>query len=130
MIPLLQVVIGPESCNHLCCDSEGWGPLNHSRNSLTPCFLNLLILLVSALGLVTGGPTLWRLAKRRGNEPSQKDWQFWATLVSVCRMDIDQRIHFAFSLTDKLIGHDSCDNFRLNPTSRRLDTKTSLWLEK
>ncbi|KAL5603731.1 hypothetical protein FOVSG1_006481 [Fusarium oxysporum f. sp. vasinfectum] len=73
----------PASCQQLlCCNSEGWGPLNHSRNEFTPCFLNSAILLVSVFGLVAGGPTLWLLARRKDDEAIRKDWQSWTKLAT------------------------------------------------
>ncbi|RGP81156.1 multidrug resistance-associated 1 [Fusarium longipes] len=81
MIPSSQVILLPGSCQHLCCDDEGWGPLDRSRSTLTPCFLNLLILFVSFFGLIAGGPTIWRLARRNTHEAIQKHWPFWIKLV-------------------------------------------------
>ena len=66
----------------LCCDSEGWGPLNPGRNGLTPCFLSSLILFVSAFGIVGGVPTLWWLSRSKNEEAIQTNWRFWAKLVS------------------------------------------------
>ncbi|KAI5460520.1 multidrug resistance-associated protein 1 [Mariannaea sp. PMI_226] len=64
------------SCQQpLCCDVEGWGPLNPSRNDFTSCFLNLSIFLVSVLGLVAGAPIIRRLARGRGEEEARKDWR-------------------------------------------------------
>ncbi len=64
----------------LCGDSEGWGPVSLIRYDLTPCFLDIWIVLVAAWGLFFGAGAIYYLLKRRVPQDVPKDWHFYAKL--------------------------------------------------
>lgn len=66
----------------LCCNAEGWGPISEVMADFTPCFLDLLISLVAAFGVVFGALSWWSVAKRKNTSEVPKDWRFWTKLVS------------------------------------------------
>ena len=66
----------------LCSDSEGWGPISSIRYDFTPCFLDVWIVSVAAWGLLGGAAAVWFLLKKRIPQEVQKDWHFYAKLVS------------------------------------------------
>lgn len=65
-----------------CTDSEGWGPFSPSSFDLTPCFLDVVVAVVSVWGTLGGLAALWLLLKRRIPQPVSKNWHFYAKLVS------------------------------------------------
>ena len=69
----------------LCYNSEGWGPISPIRYDFTPCFLDVWVLAVSVFGIVFGSGALWYLFKKCTPEPVNKNWHFWAKLVSLER---------------------------------------------
>ncbi|POR37584.1 ABC transporter [Tolypocladium paradoxum] len=76
---------GKLSCPQpLCCDSEGWGPLNPTRDGLTPCFVDLLALLVAVFGISIVAPTVRLLVKERtGKEGATKDCKYWTRMACI-----------------------------------------------
>src|SRR5579871_1086539 len=64
----------------LCGNIEGWGPLSPHRWDFTPCFLDVLVAIVAAGGIVVGAGAIWYLM-RKDKESVRKDWHFWAKLV-------------------------------------------------
>jgi ATP-binding cassette, subfamily C (CFTR/MRP), member 1 len=64
----------------LCGDPEGWGPVSLIRYDLTPCFLDIWIVLVAVFGIVFGAGALWYLLKKRVPQDVPKNWHFYAKL--------------------------------------------------
>lgn len=67
-----------------CPNSEGWGPLSPFRYDLTPCFIDVTIASVAALGLILGPIALWSLLKKKEILVHQaKNNHFWIKQVSI-----------------------------------------------
>lgn len=75
--------------NHepLCGDPEGWGPVSVIRYDLTPCFLDIWIVLVAAWGLFLGAGAIWYLLKKRVPQDVPKNWHFYAKLYEPLTSD-------------------------------------------
>lgn len=56
--------------------------MSNVRFDLTPCFLDLGVAIVAALGVIMGAGAIWFLFKKRVPEPVSKNWHFYAKLVS------------------------------------------------
>lgn len=69
--------------NHAFChDIEGWGPVSPFRFDFTPCFLDVWIATVAIWGILGGIGALILLLKYRAAQPVNKNWHFYAKLVS------------------------------------------------
>ena len=64
----------------LCGDREGWGPVSNIRYDLTPCFLDIWIVLVAVWGILFGPGAIWYLLKKRVAQDVPKNWHFYAKL--------------------------------------------------
>lgn len=64
----------------LCGDPEGWGPISVIRYDLTPCFLDIWIVLVALWGIVFGAGAVWYLLRKRVPQDVPKNWHFYAKL--------------------------------------------------
>lgn len=64
----------------LCADPEGWGPVSEIRWDLTPCFLDVWLLFVSAWGLLAGAGAIYYLFKTRTPQEVKKNWHYYAKL--------------------------------------------------
>lgn len=64
----------------LCGDPEGWGPVSAIRYDLTPCFLDIWIVLVAAWGILFGTGAIWYLLRKRDAQDVPKNWHFYAKL--------------------------------------------------
>jgi ATP-binding cassette, subfamily C (CFTR/MRP), member 1 len=64
----------------LCGDPEGWGPVSVNRYDLTPCFLDIWIVLVAVWGILFGAGATWYLLKKRHAQEVPKNWHFHAKL--------------------------------------------------
>ncbi|PPJ52512.1 hypothetical protein CBER1_10357 [Cercospora berteroae] len=64
----------------LCGNIEGWGPLSPYRYDLTPCFLDIPVLVVSAWGIFGGLAAVWWLLEKTTPQPVAKNWHFHAKL--------------------------------------------------
>ena len=73
----------------LCGDSEGWGPISPIRYDFTPCFLDVWIISVAAWGLFGGAAAVWYLLRKRVPQEVQKNWHFYAKLVSCITQGLD-----------------------------------------
>ena len=67
----------------LCGDAEGWGPVSVIRWDLTPCFLDIWIVLVAVWGIVFGTGAIWYLLKKRVPQDVSKNWHFYAKLCGI-----------------------------------------------
>ena len=65
----------------LCVDPEGWGPMSPFRYDFSPCFLDVWICLVAALGIVFGAAAAWWLIKRKEPRPMTSNWHLYTKLV-------------------------------------------------
>ncbi|KAI5365489.1 putative AAA+ ATPase domain, ABC transporter type 1, transmembrane domain-containing protein [Septoria linicola] len=74
------------STHSLCGNIEGWGPLSPYRYDLTPCFLDMWILVVSAWGIFAGLAALWWLYKKTTEQPVAKNWHFYAKLSVIAAL--------------------------------------------
>lgn len=64
----------------LCGNVEGWGPLSPYRYDLTPCFLDIWVLAISAWGIIAGLGAVWWLYRQTTPQPVAKNWHFYAKL--------------------------------------------------
>ncbi|KAI3406538.2 YCF1 [Candida oxycetoniae] len=69
----------------LKCDTkhEGWGPVSLRFNDFTPCFIGLLLCLVSISMIVIGMFQLVELRNKRKNIRNRLDWTFLLKIVLV-----------------------------------------------
>ncbi|KAF2171079.1 hypothetical protein M409DRAFT_64044 [Zasmidium cellare ATCC 36951] len=67
----------------LCGNAEGWGPLSPHRYDLTPCFLDIWVLIVAAWGLFAGLAAIWWLYRQTRPEPVGRNWHFYSKLAVV-----------------------------------------------
>jgi ATP-binding cassette subfamily C (CFTR/MRP) protein 1 len=65
-----------------CHDVEGWGPLSAIRYDFTPCFVDVPLASVSVCGILAGAFTVWWFLNKASRQPTQKDWHYYAKLVS------------------------------------------------
>ena len=66
-----------------CGNLEGWGPLSPFRYDFTPCFLDVWIAVVALFGILLGSSAAWFLVKRRTKSPVNKNWHFYAKLITI-----------------------------------------------
>ncbi|KAK5077011.1 ATP-binding cassette glutathione S-conjugate transporter ycf1 [Lithohypha guttulata] len=64
----------------LCSDPEGWGPISNLRWDLTPCFLDIWVLVVAAWGLFAGAGAIVYLTKKRTPQDVKKNWHYYSKL--------------------------------------------------
>ncbi|KAF2157986.1 hypothetical protein K461DRAFT_290245 [Myriangium duriaei CBS 260.36] len=84
--PLTTSVSGPRFWQPACGNHEGWGPISKGRYDFTPCFLDVWIAVVSAIGIVLGGGAIWYLLRHTTPQPVRKNWHFWAKLVTLAAL--------------------------------------------
>lgn len=80
----LQTILTTTHVRHstqfLCSDNEGWGPISKTRWDLTPCFLDIWLLFVTAFGLVGGAGAIFYLLKKRVPQDVKKNWHYYTKL--------------------------------------------------
>ena len=64
----------------LCGDPEGWGPVSLIRYDLTPCFLDIWIVLVALWGVLGGIGAIYYLLKKRVPQDVPRNWHFYTKL--------------------------------------------------
>lgn len=85
------------SAHPLCRNPEGWGPLSPLRWDFTPCFLDALILLVAAFGILLGSAALSYLL-RKDKESVKRDWHFYAKLSVLAALIVDLALQAALQI--------------------------------
>ena len=80
--PLSHTYLGVQKHNAqpLCGNVEGWGPVSDYRWDLTPCFLDVWILVVSLWGILGGLGAILYLYKKSQAQPVKQDWHFYTKL--------------------------------------------------
>jgi hypothetical protein len=68
--------------HQFCHDVEGWGPLSAIGYDFTPCFVDVPLAIVSVFGILAGAATIRWLLVKASRQPTQKDWHYFAKLVS------------------------------------------------
>ncbi|OCK85487.1 multidrug resistance-associated protein 1 [Lepidopterella palustris CBS 459.81] len=82
----------------LCGNPEGWGPLSPDRYDFTPCFLDIWITVVAVWGLVAGAGAVWYLFKKCTAQPVQKNWHFYAKLITIGALIITSLLQAALQI--------------------------------
>ena len=64
----------------LCADFEGWGPISALRWDFTPCFLDVLLVIIAAWGFLGGLAAILFLMKKRTPSDVKKNWHYYSKL--------------------------------------------------
>jgi ATP-binding cassette subfamily C (CFTR/MRP) protein 1 len=71
-----------------CHDAQGWGPLAAVGYDFTPCFVDVPLASVSVFGILAGAFTVRWLLNKASQQPTQKDWHYFAKLVSTLQTSL------------------------------------------
>ncbi|CAI6333419.1 unnamed protein product [Periconia digitata] len=82
----------------LCGNSEGWGPLSPHRYDFTPCFLDVWIAVVAALGILGGAGASWYLLRHCSAQPVKKNWHFYAKLSTIAALILTTALQAALQI--------------------------------
>ncbi|KAF2142975.1 uncharacterized protein K452DRAFT_225985 [Aplosporella prunicola CBS 121167] len=82
----------------LCGNSEGWGPLSPYRYDFTPCFLDVWISAVAALGIFGGASAVYYLLRKCTPQPVRKNWHFYAKLIVIAGLVVTHALQAALQI--------------------------------